>query len=130
VTVLSRAESTKTFPSGVKVIKSDYSPSSLESAFKGQDAVISLVGNTGFAGQKAFVDAAIAAGVKRFVPSEFGSDTASARLRELVPIFNAKRAIINYAKTKEGSGLTWTGFITGPFFDWVCTQQNFTRIER
>lgn len=121
MTVLSRVESSKTFPSGVKVIKADFSPASLEQAFRGQDAVISLVGNAGFAEQKSFVDAAIAAGVKRFIPSEFGSDTDKARVRELVPIFNGKRAIIEYAKTKEGSGLTWTGFITGPFFDWVCT---------
>lgn len=58
--------------------------------------------------------------MKRFIPSEFGSDTASERVREVVPIFNGKRAIIEYAKTKEGSGFSWTGVITGPFFDWVC----------
>jgi uncharacterized protein YbjT (DUF2867 family) len=119
VTVLSRQESTKTFPSAVNVIKSDLSQSSLESAFKGQDAVISLVGNPGFQDQKTYIDAAAAAGVKRFIPSEFGSDTASARVRERVPIFDGKKAIIDYAKTKAESGLTWTGFLTSLFFDWV-----------
>ena len=118
MTVLSRQESTKTFPESVKVIKSDFSPSSIESAFKGQDAVISLVGHAGFEGQKVVVDAAAKAGVKRFIPSEFGSDTANARVCELVPIFNRKRAIIDYTKSKEAEGLSWTGVITGPFLDW------------
>jgi len=119
VTVLSRTESTKTVPGNAKVIKSDLTPASLETSFKGQDAIISLVGNAGFAGQKALIDAAVAAGVKRFIPSEFGSNTESSVVRQRVPIFQGKRDIIEYAQTKESSGLSWTGFITGPIFDLV-----------
>lgn len=106
-------------PGNAKVVKSDLTPASLEASFKGQDAIISLVGNSGFAGQKALIDAAVAAGVKRFIPSEFGSNTESSAVLQRVPIFKAKRDIIEYAQTKENSGLSWTGFITGPIFDLV-----------
>jgi len=100
------------------VIKASYEAHSLESAFKGQDAVISLVGNAGFHDQERFIDAAIAAGVKWFVPSEFGSNTADERNLKIVPIFDDKRNVVEYLKSKESQGLSWTALITGMFFDW------------
>lgn len=142
ISVLSREESKSTFPSSVNVIKSDYSPSSLEKAFKDQDAVISLVGSPGLAGQKTLVDAAVKAGVKRFIPSEFGSNTSSEAVRAKVPIFSTKKEIIDHLRSKESDGITWTGVVsqlpsptplshtvmnylltiptqvTGPFFNW------------
>jgi uncharacterized protein YbjT (DUF2867 family) len=119
VTVLSREDSKSTFPSEVKVVKTDYSAGSLANAFKGQDAVVSIVGNAGFAGQTAIIDAAVAAGVKRFIPSEFGSDTANDKVRAIVPIFNGKKQVVDYLKTKESGDFSWTALITGPFLDWV-----------
>ncbi|KAF2655306.1 NAD(P)-binding protein [Lophiostoma macrostomum CBS 122681] len=117
-TVLSREGSSSTFPEGVKVIHADYdSIDSLKSAFKGQDAVISLVGGSALGDQNKLIDAAIAAGAKRFIPSEFGSDTVSATLREIVPVFNAKYATVEYLNSKESS-ISWTSVITGAFFDW------------
>jgi hypothetical protein len=118
VTVLSREDSKSTFPSEVEVVKTNYSPESLAKAFKGQDAVISIVGNAGFADQTKIIDAAVSAGVKRFVPSEFGSDTDNSEVRAIVPIFNGKKQVIDYLKTKESDTFTWTALITGPFFDW------------
>jgi len=41
----------------------------------GVEAVVSLVGAPALTSQKAYIDAAVAAGVKRFIPSEFGCDT-------------------------------------------------------
>src|SRR5579859_1666927 len=41
----------------------------------GIDAVVSLVGAAALTQQKGFIDAAVAAGVNRFLPSEFGCDT-------------------------------------------------------
>jgi uncharacterized protein YbjT (DUF2867 family) len=119
VTVFSRPESKSTFPEAVKVVRTDYSPADLEAKFKGQDAVISIVGNTGFQDQQKIIDAAIKAGVKRFIPSEFGSNTADKRVCDIVPVFNAKRAVAEYLQSKESDGISWTGVITGPFFDWV-----------
>jgi len=118
VTVLSREGSTSKFPSGVKVNYADYaSIDSLTTAFKGQDAVVSLVGNTGFSAQQKLIDAAIAAGVKRFLPSEFGSNTQDERVLAEVPIFQPKVDTVKYLKTKEAE-ISWSSVITGPFFDW------------
>ncbi|KAH7116781.1 isoflavone reductase family protein-like protein CipA [Dendryphion nanum] len=117
-TVLSRESSNSTFPSGVKVIRANYdSVDSLKAAFQGQDAVLSIVGGTALGDQNKLIDAAIAAGVKRFLPSEYGSNTVNERLLELVPVFHAKKGTVDYLKSKE-SEISWTSVITGPFFDW------------
>lgn len=117
-TVLSREGSSSTFPSGVKVIHANYdTPNSLKDAFKGQDVVISLVGSSVLGDQNKFIDAAIAAGVQRFVPSEFGSNTRDSRTRAIVPAFEAKYGTVNYLKSKERE-ISWTSVITGAFFDW------------
>lgn len=117
-TVLSRQGSSSTFPSGVKVIRADYdSQDSLKEAFQGQDAVVSLVGGMALGDQNKLIDAAIAAGVKRFIPSEYGSNTPDKRTRDVVPVFEAKFGTVNYLKSKE-SEISWTSLVTGPFFDW------------
>ncbi|KAJ4381073.1 hypothetical protein N0V86_003420 [Didymella sp. IMI 355093] len=116
--VLSREGSNSTFPSGVNVVRANYdNHESLKKALQGQDVVISLVGGTALGDQQKLIDASIAAGVKRFVPSEFGSDTPSPRTREIVPLFEAKTGAVAYLKSKE-SAISWTSVITGPFFDW------------
>ena len=116
--ILSREGSNSTFPSGVNVIRANYDdPESLKKAFQGQDVVISLVGGNALGDQNKLIDASIAAGVKRFFPSEFGSDTPNPRAREVVPIFSAKIGAVAYLKSKE-SAISWTSVITGPFFDW------------
>jgi putative NADH-flavin reductase len=128
VTVLSRENSTSTFPSGANVIRANYdSPESLKKALEGQDVVISLVASSVLGEQNKFIDAAIAAGVKRFLPSEFGSDTADEKTRAVVPISNAKYDTVNYLKSKE-SELSWTSVITGPFFDW-CLRIGFNGFD-
>lgn len=117
--MLSRSSSDATFPAGFAVRKSDYSEADLISAFKGQDAVVSVVGMGGFTEQKKFIDAAIAAGVKRFIPSEFSSNTLSPAVLQLLPVFGQKLEILEYLKTKESSSFTWTAIWTALLFDWV-----------
>ncbi|KAJ4356016.1 uncharacterized protein N0V89_004042 [Didymosphaeria variabile] len=118
VTVLSREESTKTFPDNVKVVRANFdSFDSLKSAFQGQDAIVSLVASEALAAQIKLIDAAIAAGVKRYIPSEFGSNTADPRTLEAVPLFKGKIDIQEYLKSKE-SEISRTTIVTGPFFDW------------
>ena len=87
MTVLSRESSEATFGPGITVRKTDFSDGDLELAFKGQDAVVSAVGATGFGDQAKFVDAAVRAGVKRFIPSEFSSNSLSDAVIKLVPLF-------------------------------------------
>lgn len=119
VTVLTRSSSKASFPAGFTVRKSDFSEADLVTAFKGQDAVISVVGMGGFTEQKKFIDAAISAGVKRFIPSEFSSNTLAPGVLQLLPLFGQKKEVLEYLKTKESSGLTWTAIWTALLFDWV-----------
>jgi uncharacterized protein YbjT (DUF2867 family) len=119
VTAIQREESKATFPDAVKVTKIDLtSQEALTSAFKGQDAVISVAGAGQLSDQKLYIDAAIAAGVKRFVPSEFGSDLSDPKIVELVPIFQGKVDVTDYLESKESSTFSWTAVANGPFFDW------------
>jgi len=122
VTVLSRASSTATFPSSVHVQKVDYSSTdSLLAALKGQDAVVSTIASPGLAAQKTIVDAAVKAGVKRFIPSEFGVNTQSLEDSPgLKAILKAKIETAEYLKEVAAStpGFSWTGISTGLFFDW------------
>jgi len=119
VSVLSRKSSEASFPAGVKVQKTDYTTSSLVSAFEGVDAVVSAVGMGGLAEQKAVIDAAVKSGVKRFIPSEFSVNTMSPAVQALVPVFQGKKDVIDYLVSKEKDGLSWTGIATGLLFDWV-----------
>jgi hypothetical protein len=103
------------------VITTDYSPSSLALALAGQDAVISLLGLSAIGDQQyALIEAAIKAGVKRFLPSEFGLDTASAQLLAVVPPFRVRAELIDNLKAKQatGSPIEWTAVVTGMFLDW------------
>jgi hypothetical protein len=118
LSILTRTDSSATFPSSIRVIRADYtSLDSLTHAFTGQDVVISLIGSGVVAAQTLLIDAAIAAGVRRFIPSEFGSRTTDARARAIVPVFESKFAVIEYLRAREAS-IEWTGIATGPFFDW------------
>lgn len=119
VTVLSRSSGSVAFPAGFTIRKTDYSEKDLVAAFTGQDAVISVVGMGGFIEQKKFIDAAVSAGVKRFIPSEFSSNTLSPAVLQLLPVFGQKLEVLEYLKTKEASGLTWTAIWTALLFDWV-----------
>lgn len=120
ITILSRQSSKSTFPSAVKVVKiSDGYPSNeLEAAFKGQDAVLSFVGGMGVGDQPKLIDAAAKVGVKRFFPSEYGTSLKSPKATEICPMFQGKIDVVDYLRKKEGTGLTWTAVVTGPFFDW------------
>lgn len=80
--------------------------------------MISIVGNAGLAFQQKLIDAAVDAGVKRFIPSEFGNNTADDRVRALAPLLDGKKANVDYLKERQDR-LTWTALITGPFFDAV-----------
>ncbi|PVI05828.1 NAD(P)-binding protein [Periconia macrospinosa] len=118
VTILSREGSSSTFPPNIKVVRADFSShDSLVSAFQGQDAIVASLASSALDIQPKIIDAAIAAGVKRFIPSEFGSNTLSPELNEVIPIFGPKVNTVNYLKSKEDS-ISWTAYITGAFFDW------------
>ncbi|RGP74770.1 hypothetical protein FSPOR_1349 [Fusarium sporotrichioides] len=118
VTVLSRKESKATYPENVTVRTTDFSLDDLSEALKGQDVVISALGVEGFDQQQKLVDASVRAGIKRFLPSEFSSSSEDPVVLELFPLFEVKKNLIEYLKSKEKHGLSWTGLATGLLFDW------------
>ena len=120
VTALTRADSRSTFPSAVKVVPVDYdSLESLTAALKGQDALVSTLATLAIGAQIRLVDAAIAAGVKRFIPSEFGSNNPLARR---MPVFADKVKVQDYLvqKVQEpgNEGFSYTCVYNSIFFDW------------
>ena len=121
-TILTRQSSKSTFPSDVKVITiaDDYPESDLVAAFEGQDAVVSTITSFGTSTQKRFTDAAVKAGIKRFVPAEFGSDSENyPELVDMAPaVWGAKKEQLDYIKSKD---LPWTAIANGAFFDWLFT---------
>ncbi|EIN03726.1 NAD(P)-binding protein [Punctularia strigosozonata HHB-11173 SS5] len=119
VVVLSRSDNPSGLPAGVTVRKVDYdSVESLTAALHGVDAVVSAVASAALAGQTKIIDAAVAAGVKRFLPSEFGNDLQHPAVRA-VPAFAPKVAVQEYLKKVAAeSSLTYTIVSTGPFLDW------------
>lgn len=124
VTGLTRENSMAALPAGVKHVKTDYSESSLLEAFTGQDAVISTISAGGLTLQKSIVDAAIAAGVKVFFPSEYGVDTSIHSSPEVIPLLGAKVEALDYIKTKQDK-ISWTAIITGSLFDWGLNIPSF-----
>ncbi|KAF9229700.1 NAD(P)-binding protein [Gyrodon lividus] len=81
VLVLTRPSSNKVLPEGVKSVQVDYTDVSTVTATLEEhsvDVLISTLGGDGFAAQIPLADAAKAAGVKLYVPSEFGMPTEGA----------------------------------------------------
>ena len=63
------------------------------------------------------IDAAAEAGVKRFIPADFGSNGENEAALELQPRLKAKNADVDRLRTKESTGMTWTSIVTGLFLD-------------
>ncbi|KAH6986950.1 NmrA-like family protein [Ilyonectria destructans] len=121
VTVLSRDPSNvKGVPSGVQVVQVDYaSKDSLVNALKGQDVAVSTVAGTGLSDQKLIIDAGIEAGVKRYIPSDFGSFTADPNARDL-PMIHVLVGIQDYLTEKADTGaVEYTTFSIGTFLEYV-----------
>lgn len=119
VSVLTRESSTTRFPTGVKIVRTDHTYHSLLAVFQNQDAVVSTVSNTVSAQQSTFIDAAIASGVKRFLPAEYGVDTQSPAISTVLPAVMNKITTLDYLKEKESTGISWSALIVGSFFDWT-----------
>ncbi|KAF1972035.1 hypothetical protein BU23DRAFT_590354 [Bimuria novae-zelandiae CBS 107.79] len=83
-------------------------------AMRGQDAVISMVPGNLSGSQITLIDAAIAAGVQRFIPSEFGPNTRNPKVVDVVPSLPAKVQVAEYLMSKESS-MSWSILITMNF---------------
>lgn len=109
----------------VNVVRLDYTFDNLQSAFEGQDAVVSATSVFTIDLQTVILDAAKAAGVKRFILNEFAnSPVYQTGLPELMPFRDVKNRVQKHAqKLAEESGIsgeppfTWTGIVTGNLTD-------------
>ena len=126
VTAVKRSSSSASFPDSVKVRTADLSSvDSTTAAFQGQDAVVSTVGTAGLPGQSVLVEAAVAANVKRFLPSDFGCDLANPKTSAL-PVFKSKteihKALRDAAAAKPD--FSYTLVSSNAFLDWGL-EKNF-----
>lgn len=90
--------------------------------------MVSTLGSAVIDQQLLLVEAAHAAGIKRFIPSEFGSDTTNPKTAAL-PTFTPKVAIQDALKKQAAANssssssdddnpMSYTLICTGPFLDW------------
>jgi hypothetical protein len=130
VTILTRASSSARFPDNIPVIRvsDDYTVAELTQAFQGQDAVVVALSTTpvtkdgkdGLAFR--LIDAALAAGVKRFIPSEYGANNLDARARSMVPVYDRKGEMLSYLIERCASSagsMTWSSISCGSWLDWA-----------
>ncbi len=121
VTIITRVQSTSTFPPGVPVIRTAYTVEDLTKALAGQDAAVCVVGPAGITLQAAMIDAAEAAGVRRFIIDDFGWGPDVRGLPEFNDIHILRRAQWDHAKARAAANpaFTYTGISSGNPIDWV-----------
>ncbi|KAG2001111.1 hypothetical protein GB937_010499 [Aspergillus fischeri] len=121
VTIITRSESTATFPPDIPVIRTTYTLENLTSALAGQDAAVCVVGPGGIGAQVTMIDAAEAAGVKRFILDDFGWGGNPKSFPEFKAIHAQRRAGWDHAKAKADSNpnFTYTGISIGNPIDWA-----------
>ena len=128
IQVLTRPTSSHTFPShpNLKVQKADYtSHNDLVSQLRGQDAVICTLADDAVHIQFQIIEAAFEAGVRRFIPNEWGSHDIPAPVPEMEPSIPERKAVIALLDEKskvaeeQGKDFHWTGINCGVFFDWA-----------
>ncbi|KAK1635617.1 NmrA-like family protein [Colletotrichum phormii] len=118
------SKSTIAYPADqVQVIEvdNDLSYEGLKKAFTGQEVVIVSFRLRDLDQHLRIAEAASAAGVKHFMPADFGSiDADNPRARELIPLYRWKRAVRQKAQelADKNPEFAWTGIVCGHFFDW------------
>lgn len=102
----------------------------MTAALQGIDGVVSTVAGGAIKSQTVLIDAAVAAGVKRFIPSEYGSCTTHPQLQTLPlyeNIFNIRQIL--QAKAEAGN-LTWTVVACGGFQEFLFNGGMLLNFER
>ncbi|GJC79067.1 bifunctional pinoresinol-lariciresinol reductase [Colletotrichum liriopes] len=124
VTVLGRSDSAKEgLPASVDFKVVDYaSIDSLTPALQGQDVVVSTVSKGGLLTQPVVIDACIKAGVKRYIPSDWGSFTTDPKAHSelavvIGPMINTQKYVIEKALAGE---IEYTIFSIGGFTDFFA----------
>lgn len=121
VDIFARAPSKVTPRAGFALVKFDWTDhAALVKSLRGVETVLVTFGTADPSAadtQKALIDAAIEAGVKRYIPSEFAGDL-SHPLSKRVPIYGTRYKVLDYLHTKvEEGAITSTVFFAGAFLE-------------
>jgi putative NADH-flavin reductase len=127
ITVIRRRSSSSS-PSTSKATEITVSPElsleELTGVLQGQDVVISSFPLKDVNQHLRLVEAAFRAGVRRFIPADFGScDAASPWAQETLKLYRDKTLVreklekLAASSAKQGGHFTWTSIICGHFFD-------------
>jgi uncharacterized protein YbjT (DUF2867 family) len=104
---------------GARVVETDFSNlDSLTKALQGVDAVISTIGSMALQEQVLLIDAAVASGVKRFIPSEYGSDPEVIG-RGRHPLFDVK---VSLQDKLRASPIEYTFIYTNPWMSYLFSE--------
>lgn len=131
VTVLARLSSQAHFPASVTVLRVDYtSVSDLTAALTGQDAVVSVLTTSAMETQIPLIEAAVKAGVRRFLPSEFCANIGNPKAASL-PVYHPKLAIheVIQQQARDHPHFTYTLIRNGPFLDWSLAYGFFFNLK-
>lgn len=101
-----------------RIVEVDYdSDASLREAFIGQDAVVSTVAMSAISNQPRMIDAAIAAGVKLYIPAEYTVNSRD-RNAQAQPMMASVVSIQQYLSSKEGE-ISWFVVNCGALLEFV-----------
>ncbi|KFA70652.1 hypothetical protein S40285_08404 [Stachybotrys chlorohalonatus IBT 40285] len=120
VTALQRVSSQNKLSDDVQIVIIDdsYPQEALISAFRGQDAIVNCMTSLAVSNQIRFIDAAVAAGVRRYVASEYGLNNNNPQARALNSVFREKGEVQDYLRAKESTGLEWMAIACGMWLKW------------
>ncbi|CZR70290.1 related to 2`-hydroxyisoflavone reductase [Phialocephala subalpina] len=95
------------------------STQSLIAALQETEVVISCLATLAIGSQNPLIDASVAAGVRRFIPAEFGMDSRNP-MCVVLPVCAPKVDTQKHLQEKANSnnGFTYTGIANGLFLDW------------
>ncbi|KAH8744001.1 hypothetical protein F5883DRAFT_722431 [Diaporthe sp. PMI_573] len=121
VTVLSRNPSgMKDLPSGVEAAQVDYSSQdSLVEALRRNDVAIATFASAAVMNQELIIEACIKAGVKRYIPADWGSLSTDPKARTLPINYPLAQVQENLKKKADTGLLDYTIFSVGAFLDYM-----------
>ncbi len=136
VSVLVRSNSSSEPAHSASITKIPVSPElgldELTAALANHDAVVAAFPLKDLNQHLRLVEAAYKAGVRRYIPADYGScDAASPRSQKHLQLYRDKHAVqkkceeLASAAEKDGVPFTWTSIVCGHFFDWGLDNNYF-----
>ncbi|KAF2680267.1 isoflavone reductase family protein [Lentithecium fluviatile CBS 122367] len=104
-----------TAPRSVEHKTSDFTAASLERAFAGRDVIISTVFGADYDLQASIINAAVAAGVKGFIPHEFGHDTINTKVQRRISGGAERAKVIEHLRANRS--IEWVAVAVGCVLD-------------